>query len=62
MAAPTNAAFVKKTLANPEPSTHGPSRQMPMLGLYVRFRGEAEMAGSTAAADHDAFDPKRTSL
>jgi hypothetical protein len=29
-----------------------------MLGLYVR--GEAEMAGSTAAADHDATDPNRT--
>jgi len=28
MAAPTNAAFVKKVLANSEPSTHGPSRQM----------------------------------
>ena len=27
MAAPTTAARVKKTLANPEPSTHGPSRQ-----------------------------------
>jgi hypothetical protein len=25
MAAPTNAAFVKKVLANSEPSTHGPS-------------------------------------
>jgi hypothetical protein len=24
MAAPTNAAHVKKALANPEPSTHGP--------------------------------------
>ena len=24
MAAPTNIALVKKTLANPEPSTHGP--------------------------------------
>ena len=23
MAAPTNPAYVKKTLANPEPSTHG---------------------------------------
>jgi hypothetical protein len=23
MAAPTNAAYVKKALANPEPSTHG---------------------------------------
>jgi hypothetical protein len=28
MAAPTTAAGVKKTLANPEPSTHGPSRQL----------------------------------
>jgi len=28
MAAPTNAAFVKKALANSEPSTHGPSRQL----------------------------------
>ena len=26
MAAPTNTADVKKTLANSEPSTHGPSR------------------------------------
>jgi hypothetical protein len=26
MAAPTNAALVKKVLANSEPSTHGPSR------------------------------------
>jgi hypothetical protein len=26
MAAPTNAAYVKKALANPEPSTHGPIR------------------------------------
>jgi hypothetical protein len=25
MAAPTNAAYVKKALANSEPSTHGPS-------------------------------------
>jgi hypothetical protein len=27
MAAPTIAARVKKTLANPEPSTHGPTRK-----------------------------------
>ena len=26
MAAPTNAAFVKKVLANSEPSTHDPKR------------------------------------
>jgi hypothetical protein len=28
MAAPTNAALVKKVLANSEPSTHGPKRQL----------------------------------
>ncbi len=28
MAAPTNAAFVKKTLANSEPSTHGPNQKL----------------------------------
>jgi hypothetical protein len=38
MAAPTNAAGVKKVLANPEPSTHGPTRTFvevylaPLLG------------------------------
>jgi hypothetical protein len=29
MAAPTNAALVKKALANSEPSTHGPFRRLP---------------------------------
>jgi hypothetical protein len=29
MAAPTNAALVKITLANSEPSTHGPKRRLP---------------------------------
>src|SRR6516225_10170474 len=29
MAAPTTAACVKKTLANPEPSTHGPQEPIP---------------------------------
>jgi hypothetical protein len=28
MAAPTNAADAKKTLANQEPSTHGPKRRL----------------------------------
>ena len=32
MAAPTNAAFVKKVLANPEPSTHGTYRRIPRDG------------------------------
>ena len=30
MAAPTNAAFVKKVLANSEPSTHGPHGATPL--------------------------------
>jgi hypothetical protein len=34
MAAPTNAAYVKKALANPEPSTHGTSPTSP-ASLFV---------------------------
>ena len=33
MAAPTNAANVKKALANSEPSTHGPQPKQVMSGL-----------------------------
>jgi hypothetical protein len=40
MAAPTNAAFVKKTLANSEPSTHGPKRWFAASQTYVRSRGD----------------------
>ena len=36
MAAPTNAASVKKVLANPEPSTHGPSLTSPGYAPNVR--------------------------
>jgi hypothetical protein len=40
MAAPTNAALVKKVLANSEPSTHGPSRHLmhrsDMSGVEVK--------------------------
>src|SRR4029079_15854904 len=38
MAAPTNAAFVKKALANPEPSTHGPRADIcsAQLGCLLR--------------------------
>jgi len=39
MAAPTNAAKVKILLANPEPSTHGPSRQ------FARRSGMSEVEG-----------------
>jgi hypothetical protein len=33
MAAPTNAAFVKKVLANSEPSTHDPKRTSSLIGI-----------------------------
>ena len=36
MAAPTNAALVKKALANSEPSTHGPSRRFAAPHAYDR--------------------------
>ena len=39
MAAPTNAAFVKKTLANSEPSTHGPKADTPTAEIRGSFRG-----------------------
>ena len=39
MAAPTNAAFVKKVLANLEPSTHGPKRRC----QHIRLRSLCEV-------------------
>ena len=39
MAAPTNAALVKKVLANSEPSTHGPKADIKWLPPNVRFWG-----------------------
>jgi hypothetical protein len=38
MAAPTNAAGVKKALANPEPSTHGPSATSAMSDFMPLLR------------------------
>ena len=43
MAAPTNAANVKKALANSEPSTHGTKRRKSMLALMSAVGGQAEM-------------------
>src|SRR5215831_10832192 len=37
MAAPTNAAGVKKALANPEPSTHGPEPKYALAGGMSAF-------------------------
>jgi len=38
MAAPTNAAGVKKALANPEPSTHGPDAEQRHCIQHVGLR------------------------
>jgi hypothetical protein len=58
MAAPTNAAFVKKVLANSEPSTHGPKRTFPPTS-------ECPLLGVKRTSKFDypasAFDPSRTS-
>jgi hypothetical protein len=43
MAAPTKPCDVKILLANPEPSTHGTSRQFAATQHFGRFRGEADI-------------------
>jgi hypothetical protein len=43
MAAPTNVAFVKKVLANSEPSTHGPKRTFHDCALMSAFGGKADI-------------------
>jgi len=58
MAAPTNAAYVKKALANPEPSTHGPT--LPTCAMhkvisYLMYCGRVSRAAAIAV-----FDPERT--
>ena len=45
MAAPTNAALVKKVLANSEPSTHGPSRHVAPRSLTVAFGAKRTPVG-----------------
>ena len=44
MAAPTNAAFVKKALANSGPSTHGPSLHIAVVWICVRYWGTTDMS------------------
>ncbi len=39
MAAPTNAAYVKKALANSEPSTHGTKPTWAMFAAMSAYRG-----------------------
>src|SRR6266566_4373603 len=51
MAAPTTAARVKKALANPEPSTHGPTLPtcaMHKVVSYLRYCGRARRTAATA--------------
>jgi hypothetical protein len=43
MAAPTNAANVKKALANSEPSTHGTSRQLLQRDIIAAIGGIADV-------------------
>ena len=43
MAAPTNAANVKKVLANLEPSTHGTKRTLRVALHMSAFGGKADM-------------------
>jgi hypothetical protein len=45
MAAPTNAALVKKVLANSEPSTHGPSRKSRNVRPESEMRGKTDISG-----------------
>jgi hypothetical protein len=43
MAAPTNAANVKKALANPEPSTHGTKRTFAASQQFGRYWTRADI-------------------
>jgi hypothetical protein len=49
MAAPTNAAFVKKVLANSEPSTHGPEADIGARQSMSALPPEADIAEGQAA-------------
>jgi hypothetical protein len=51
---------VKILLANPEPSTHGPSRHFAAKQSSGRFRREADIDWQAKPAGSVANDPKRT--
>jgi hypothetical protein len=58
MAAPTNAANVKKVLANSEPSTHGTKQ----TSVRVASMSAVEVKRQSLHLNlMSAFDPKRTS-
>jgi hypothetical protein len=52
MAAPTNAARVKKALANSEPSTHGPTRTSRYVRLKSEMRCKADIRPRFRAVDN----------
>jgi hypothetical protein len=60
MAAPTNAAGVKKALANPEPSTHGTLRHAALPQDFGRDWGTADIDGLVGAMLSVENDPLRT--
>ena len=62
MAAPTNAAYVKKALANSEPSTHGTSRQISSREFTVGIGWKADIGRQVVSAKPVAIDPLRNSL
>jgi hypothetical protein len=53
MAAPTNAAGVKKALANPEPSTHGPHKEQ--RGDSYAYRATEAFSLGPGCLLHDWF-------
>ena len=66
MAAPTNAAYVKKILANSEPSTHGTYvhtwhlADIPTTSVNVLYWGNSGHCWISARDGSVANDPKRT--
>jgi hypothetical protein len=57
MAAPTNAAYVKKALANSEPSTHGTNPTSKSVRRTSAIRGNTDV---TQTFVEGGFAPKRT--
>jgi hypothetical protein len=58
MAAPTTAADVKKTLANPEPSTHGPMSEVAARLVDARSVRHSGLDLLTWSSSH--FDPEQS--
>ena len=53
-------ANVKKSLANPEPSTHGTKRTSQDVGPFVRFRATADRHARVASTASVVNDPELT--